>query len=517
MNLPSNDFQPATPEPAAAPASALVVGAGIGGLTSALALARAGVATTLLERDTPPPDSTQGDAAERAFYDWPRRGAAQFRHPHAFLGLMCNLLQDRYPDLLEAFFAAGARRFDFADALPTTLRGRYRAAPEDERLWMLLCRRATIETVLREYVTREPNVELRNQTRVEGLIAEPGADGTLVAKGVHLNGKRRAEADVVVDASGRNSKFPRWLEALGARVTEERADAEIVYYTRHYQLLPGQQEPPRDPDKPGAGDLGYMKYGVFPGDHGNFALILCLPLAETELREAIRSGAGFDAVCRTIPGLVPWIRADMARATTEPFGIGHIHAVWRHFMQDGVPTVLNYFAVADAAVRTNPLYGRGCSTATLHAHLLADLLVSESDPLQRALKFQQQTEAQLRPIFQASLEEDRRGLRRAAAVRAGTEIEAPRNLKAWFALAFGDALAAAARENLHVIRGMHRTINLLERPGAFLEEPVVKRTVLRYMLRGRKRNAKARYQPGLARAELLQRLGLAQRKPNGTA
>ena len=37
----------------------------------------------------------------------------QFRHPHAFLGLMCSVLEEHYPDLLKDFFAAGARKVAF--------------------------------------------------------------------------------------------------------------------------------------------------------------------------------------------------------------------------------------------------------------------------------------------------------------------------------------------------------------------------------------------------------------------
>ena len=33
--------------------------------------------------------------------------AAQFRHPHAFLGLMCSVLEEHYPDLLEDFLPPG--------------------------------------------------------------------------------------------------------------------------------------------------------------------------------------------------------------------------------------------------------------------------------------------------------------------------------------------------------------------------------------------------------------------------
>ena len=64
---------------------------------------------------------------------------------------------------------------------------------------------------------------------------------------------------------GRADKFYHWLQAKGAQIIEERDDAEIVYYTRHYALRDGVGEPERDSDNPAAGDLGYLKYGVFPG------------------------------------------------------------------------------------------------------------------------------------------------------------------------------------------------------------------------------------------------------------
>jgi len=420
---------------------------------------------------------------------------------------MCNLLADNYPDLLDEFITAGARRFPFAEGLPEDLQKTYVPEPEDERLWMLLCRRATIETVLRRYVSQSPKVRILNRQRVTGLLTDL-PDGHQATQGQPINvlGVLRDKdtpfkADIVIDASGRASKFPRWFAQLGAPVEEENDDAEIVYYTRHYKLNPGKSEPLRDPNKPAAGDLGFLKYGVFPGDHGHFAFILCMPTAERELKEAIRDGAKFDAICNAIPGLEAWIGNDRASATTESFGIGAIHSVWRHYVKKAAPVASNFFACGDSAIRTNPLYGRGCSTGTLHAHILAEVLNATQDPLERARLFAQRSEADLRPIFKASLIEDRRGIARAEAVLNDQALDKATSLKEWFAMAFGDALAAASRDQLHVIRGLHRTINLLEAPGAFLQEPAIKRTIFRYMLRGRKRNAAARRQPGLNRDE----------------
>ena len=278
-----------------------------------------------------------------------------------------------------------------------------------------------------------------------------------------------------------------------------------MYYTRHYALRDGVEEPERDSDNPSAGDLGYLKYGVFPGDNGHFAIILCLPNNENELREAVKGGDKFDQICMNIPGLVPWISSDKAIPTTNPFGIGEIHAVWRDYIPcDTAPKLLNYFAVGDAAARTNPLYGRGCSTGTLHAHLLSEVLSDESDPWQRALAFRRKTEEEIRPIFNASLKEDKNGIKKAEAMRCGHALDKANSLKHWFGLAFGDALAAAAKYQLHVHRGIMRTVNLVEKPGAFLKDKKIRNTVLRYMLFGRKRNAAARVQHGTSRDEMIQ-------------
>ncbi|MEM7000266.1 MAG: NAD(P)/FAD-dependent oxidoreductase [Pseudomonadota bacterium] len=483
-----------------------LVGAGVAGLYTALALSRRGFEVDIYERDVPPP---AGDA-DQAFFNWQRRGAAQFRHPHAFLGLMCSTLEANYPDLLDEIFATGARRVDFKDMVPPGLLQEYRPEPGDEELWVLMCRRATMETVLRSYVARQPGININNTTYVTGVdTARDGPTGPLRVTGLGLtdranhNQRSTLNPDLVVDATGRASKFRQWLQLQGATIPERNEDAEIVYYTRHYRLHPGIEEPNRHDHEPFAGDLGYMKYGVFPGEDGHFAVIICVPNHETELRAAIKTPAHFDAICMQIPGLRPWLDSSQSSATTPSFGIGDIHAVWRDFVRDEQPELLNYFAVGDAAVRTNPLYGRGCSTGILHAHLLAEVLAEHSEPEARALAFHAITQERMRPIWDASLNEDQNGIKRANAVLNGQPLNQADTLKKWFGLAFGDALAACVREEIHVFRGTMRTVNLVEKPGHFLKDPKIRRTVFRYMLRGRKRNAKARVQRGPERLEML--------------
>ena len=483
-----------------------IVGSGMCGMLTGLALDRRGFQVTIIERDVPPPDCS----ANETFFSWQRKGVAQFRHPHAFLGLMCSVLEENYPDLLERFFEAGARKVSFEDSIPDHLKPQYNPEPGDEKMWVLMCRRATMETVLRTYVTQTTKVTIRNQVSVADIITEKNDSQEVFIRGLslidHQESNKRSElfSDIVIDATGRSSKFDKWLTSSGVNIKEERDDAEIVYYTRHYRLKDGVSEPPRDAKNPSMGDLGYMKYGIFPGDGGHFALIICLPNEEKELRKAIKSGEKFDEIGMTIPGLRPWLSKNKSEATTAPFGIGNIHAVWRDFTGAGNNRLLNFFAVGDSAIRTNPLYGRGCSTGALHAHILADILSTESDPWSRALRFQEESERKVRPIFQASLNEDKRGIKRAAAIREGVDLDKADSLKKWFALAFGDALMAASRDKLFIHREVMKTINLVEKPGEFLKNKKIQRTVFKYMLRGRKRNAGSRIQPGLTRPKMLE-------------
>ena len=481
-----------------------IVGAGICGLCCGLALAKHGHQVTLYERDAPLPDGNPDDI----FFNWVRRGAAQFKHPHAFLAVMSNLLEELFPDLMPDFFEAGARKITFQDMLSPKLKSKYRSKTGDEKLWLLMCRRATMEMVLRRYAEKQSNLQIRSSTRVNSMIAKP-LKGSIQLNGLKIqstvSGASEEEifADIIIDAGGRNSQFKQWFRLAGVPVLSEQDDAEIVYYTRHYQFLPGIDEPQRSGNTRSAGDLGYLKYGVFPGDGGHFAVIICVPLHEEALHSYVKEGEDFDRICGHIPGLKPWVDPTKSKSTTSSFGMGNIKAVWNHFVQNGAPLAQNYFAVGDAALYTNPLYGRGCSTGIIHSHLLTRLLRDYQDPVQRALVFDQWTEQELRPIFKTSLNEDKNGIKRARAVLAGKTLNKAQGFKKQLILAFSDALGRASQEHIHVLRGALKTFNLMEKPGEFLKDWRIRLTIFRYMLSGRKKNAAARIVPGPSRMEML--------------
>src|SRR4051812_40111908 len=128
----------------------VVVGGGMAGLGSALALARAGHEVTILERDDTPMPASPDDAFEH----WERRGAPQVRHSHAFLARMRLLLLSRVPDVYDSLLEAGATELRFTDHLPDTLTD-HDARPGDDDLVAIACRRTTFEWVLRRAALAE--------------------------------------------------------------------------------------------------------------------------------------------------------------------------------------------------------------------------------------------------------------------------------------------------------------------------------------------------------------------------
>jgi len=135
----------------------VIIGAGMGGLMSALALSGAGREILLLDRDPPPPEGGPDAAFER----WEHRGVGHLRHSHAFLARFLNLIRDRRPALLSELLAAGAREMPFSEMLPDTLREGYRPAPGDGDLSILMTRRTTLEWVARRHVAGLPGVTVQ--------------------------------------------------------------------------------------------------------------------------------------------------------------------------------------------------------------------------------------------------------------------------------------------------------------------------------------------------------------------
>ncbi|MBN9568331.1 MAG: FAD-dependent oxidoreductase [Alphaproteobacteria bacterium] len=488
------------------PESILVSGCGIAGLGLALAFGGSAHPVTILDRDPPPPDGSPEDV----FATWERRGATQLRHSHVFLGRLTTLIRTRYPALMDELFREGARVLCFKDGLSPALKPVYTPAPGDEDLQILFSRRTTLESVIRRFVTRFDNIRFVTDAGVRGLVLQRDASAIrATGLNVEMDGQTQTlSADIVVDASGRNTNFPDWLRAEGVEVSEEHSPAGILYFTRHYRLRDGMEEPPRDL-APLGGDLGYIKYAVFPADNRHFSITLATPDIETNLRTAIMRPEIFQGLCENLIGCKAWVADEISVPVSAIYAMGNLESLWRSYLRGGEAQVLNFFAVGDAAVRTNPLYGRGCSTGMVHAHLLKTVLDEIHDPRQRAIVLEQRTHAALRPFYDAMVHQDRAAIRRARYER--NPQHRPR-LRARVTQNFVEnGIGPATRGNMDVARAFSRAFHMIDDPSGWLKRPDTLMTILSYWARPKAwKQANGLYPPvlGPSRQEMLSKLGL---------
>ena len=398
-----------------------VIGGGVGGLATALALGRAGHDVAVLERDEPGPDGDP-DAAFAA----ERRGAPQSHQTHGFLARIVAVLRERFPDVLADLRAAGCT------VLPAAL-DLGEPQPGDEDLVVLAMRRTTFEMVLRQAVRREPTVELRTGVGVAGLTSGggsgrhagggrgsgaptrfdpgPAADGGEAAPprvdGVRLDDGTVVPADVVVAATGRRDRVVPWLAEVGADVAETVIPSGLVYLSRWYRLPAGGVT--LDPKL--GGDLGYVKYLGVPGDGGTLSITLAVRSSDHELRGALGDPGRFEQACRLLPGPDQFFAHGPLAGIggVRPMG-GLVNRLRRFRDAGGAPVVLGFHAVGDAHTCTNPLYGRGCSLALVQAGLLADAVAAHPDDLvARVRAYEDACRREVEPWYDLAVQTDAAG------------------------------------------------------------------------------------------------------------
>ncbi|MEP7203457.1 MAG: NAD(P)-binding protein [Ilumatobacteraceae bacterium] len=449
-----------------------VVGGGVAGLGASLALARKGHSVTVFERDdTPMPHS-----ADEAF-DWDRRGAPQVRHSHAFLARLVRVLKSDYPDVYQKLLDEGATEMRFGDDLPPTMVD-FEREPADDELSMLACRRTTFEWVLRRAALAEGRVEFRTGVAVAGLLGD-STEGAPHITGVRLADDSMAFSDLVVVAAGRRSSLPEWLQEIGCAPIEEAVDdTGIVYFSRFYRLLDGAAYPPRT--GPIGGDLGYLKYGVFVGDNRTFSVTLATPTDDDELRKRLTDPAVFDSCARQLVATAPWLDGRAVPITESVHAMAGLINRWRTFVVDGHVVATGFAPIGDAVLCTNPLYGRGCSTAFWGAHLMVEAIdANQGNPAQMLLDYDAALRAEIYPWYRASVEQDAEARRVASALLAGEDPDGDTSDQRTFMRAvFRDGLLPALRRDAVVLRAFFRSLNLLTAPNTMIKDADVGARVL---------------------------------------
>src|SRR6516225_8393421 len=208
---------------------AIVIGASMRGLLAARALADHYKEVTVLERDALP------EAPE------PRKGVPQGRHAHGLLARGREVLEQLFPGLSEEMVALGEVYGDLVDQVRWFNHGVYLLNAPSALFWLLVSR-PMLEDGVRRRLLQLSNIRLLEHSNA----LEPMFDrirGRVTGVRVQLqrgSGDAQAiNADLVVDASGRGSQSPAWLDALGyAKPREEGIEVRIGYMTRLYRPRP---------------------------------------------------------------------------------------------------------------------------------------------------------------------------------------------------------------------------------------------------------------------------------------
>src|SRR5258705_1957601 len=140
---------------------AIVVGAGIGGLTAAKALSSYFANVTVLERDALP-------AAPIV-----RTGTAQARQIHVLLRGGLDALMEFFPEFETELGRAGAVRVRVASESLLEMPG-YDPFPRRDLGFDYLCMtRPLVEFVARRFIEQRKNIALRSRCRVTQLVESP--------------------------------------------------------------------------------------------------------------------------------------------------------------------------------------------------------------------------------------------------------------------------------------------------------------------------------------------------------
>jgi 2-polyprenyl-6-methoxyphenol hydroxylase-like FAD-dependent oxidoreductase len=343
---------------------AVVVGASIAGLCAARVLSDFYERVTMFDRDDLPQTPAN------------RSAVPQGRHVHILMARGAQEFGALFPGLLEDMVAAGVPMLEnrpdcihFGAAghvLGTahTLRDEFTAYVPSRPQLEYQIRRRVIDIAgveIKQRAVREPSFDPA-QDRVTGVLLESDGPAGKAAEEV--------PADLVVDATGRGTRLPVWLQQWGFdRPTEDTVDVGIGYATQQLRIPDGL----------------LVEKVVVAGASREHPVGLGMLFYEDGTWGLTTFGVGkaqpphtFEEMCAVADDILP---ARHAAAIRQAKTIGEVAfhkyptSRWRRYDKlDRFPTGIIPFG--DAVVSFNPTYGQGMTMTSIQAGNLRGVLES---------------------------------------------------------------------------------------------------------------------------------------------
>jgi 2-polyprenyl-6-methoxyphenol hydroxylase-like FAD-dependent oxidoreductase len=341
---------------------AVIIGAGIGGLCAASAVAPFFEHVLILEADVLPtlPE--------------PRKGTPQSKHAHALVagGRLA----------LEALFSGFEPQLLAAGAIPCAVSsdywlGRPGYDPYPKRslgFSTYSMTRPLIEGVIRNFVNAINNVEIRDRCNASRLtISKKHNRVTSVECHFSLRGREQVGGDLFIDATGNGLPTLNCLAPNNRLALEESiVDLDIRYASAQFAKPANCSTDWKCaiayPDPPNDRNGGF----IFPVEDDSWIVSLSGRFENKPPKDAV----GFLAHAKDQRTSTIYDAIRSARRRTEIVCYGMPASRWRHFERlNNFPRRLVPFG--DSICRFNPVYGQGMGVAAQEACLLREILCAD--------------------------------------------------------------------------------------------------------------------------------------------
>jgi 2-polyprenyl-6-methoxyphenol hydroxylase-like FAD-dependent oxidoreductase len=428
---------------------AVVLGASVAGLLAARVLSEHFDQVVVVERDVLPP------AGEH------RRGVSQGRHVHGLHPRGREILEELFPGFTDSLAANGAVRCDVLGNVRWQLSG-HQLRQTTIGLPGLLASRPFLEGHLREMVRQLPGVRFLDDCSVSGLTVTTDKRTVIgvEVRGPGASGPAQLSADLVVDATGRGSHTPAWLEELGyQRPAQERVDIGLGYATRTYRLRSGAMG--SDQLILTAGTPANSRGGFLAATEGGRHMLtlagICGDYPPTDL-------ALFDEFVAGLPSADIAAAIAGAEPLSDPVSFRFPASV-RHRYERLAAFPAGLLVIGDAVCSFNPVYGQGMTVAAAEAMTLGGLLSRETLPdAHRYFRA-------ITPVIDVAWD-----------IAAGADLAFPqvpgrRTAKVRLVNAYMPRLHAAAAHDQALAAALIRVIGLKDRPEGLLRPDRLLRVV----------------------------------------